>query len=255
MGLGACLGALFVLPPVAAYFRYAPRPARPDSSKKRVACIGDSITFSSGVMRHRKRDAWVFLLGRALGPAWQAINYGVSGTTLQQEGDKPYRKHGFLKRVVQDRPAVVVLMLGTNDTKPQNWSESRFAAQYRELVQEILEYPWPHRLLLLAPPCAFAQPKTGQVGFSIRNEFLQNQVHTTVQQTAEAFGLPWLDLYRLTEDHPEYFADEVHPNALGNRKIAALVYETICRLESAEQASGPMPGQGEKAPEQPAHSR
>lgn len=36
----------------------------------------------------------------------------------------------------------------------------------------------------------------------------------------EKHGLQVVDLYALTEEHPEYFMDGVHPNALGNQAIA-----------------------------------
>lgn len=37
-----------------------------------------------------------------------------------------------------------------------------------------------------------------------------------------------IDLYSYTKEHPEWFADEVHPNGLGNQKIAEYIYRCIC---------------------------
>ena len=71
--------------------------------KRRIACIGDSITFGAGVMKTRKKDAWTCVWNRMLGHDFQVLNYGVSGATLQKEGDFPYHQVGFLKRLYRRR--------------------------------------------------------------------------------------------------------------------------------------------------------
>jgi len=55
----------------------------------RVACIGDSITYGSGI-KFRTRDSYPAQLGRMLGETWQVRNFGVSGATMLKNGDKPY---------------------------------------------------------------------------------------------------------------------------------------------------------------------
>lgn len=199
---------------------YTPRPEAPDFGKRRIACIGDSITFGSGVMQTRQQDAWVFILGRLLGEDCQVINFGVSGAALQDQGDKPYRRQGMMEKVREARPDVIVLMLGTNDSKPQNWEEDRFRREYAGLVDELRACPWPHKLVLMTPPRAFPQEKTGEIPFKIDNGPISGPIRSTVLETAEARGVPCVDLYDFTREHPEYFADGVHPNRLGNEKIA-----------------------------------
>lgn len=205
---------------------YTPRPEAPDFGKRRIACIGDSITFGSGVIQTRKQDAWVFILGRLLGEKYQVINFGVSGATLQDEGDKPYRGQGMLKKVQEAKPDVIVLMLGTNDSKPQNWDENRFRREYAGLVNELSAYPWPHKLILMTPPKAFPQEKSGEIPFKIDNSPISGPIRTMVLETAGKRDVSCVDLYAFTEGHPEYFADGVHPNRLGNEKIAEYLFRT-----------------------------
>ena len=50
--------------------------------KIRVACVGDSITFGSGI-RDRQTNSYPAQLGRLLGEKWEARNFGVSGATLR----------------------------------------------------------------------------------------------------------------------------------------------------------------------------
>ena len=145
-------------------------PERADKKRRRIACIGDSITFGAGVIRTRKTDAWTSLWGKRLGKGFQVLNYGVSGATLQREGDSPYRKVGYLKRLEKAQPELMLLMLGTNDAKPFNWDEGRYAREYEELVRELRDKPWPHRLVLMAPPKAFPEEQSGVIPFDIQND-------------------------------------------------------------------------------------
>ena len=215
MNLGLYLGRLFV------------HPEKADLSRRRIACIGDSITYGAGVAATRKTDAWTFILQKRLGGSFQVLNYGVSGATLQREGDFPYRRIGFLKRLKKVQPELIVLMLGTNDSKPYNWDEARFAREYEELVQELKDKPWPHRLVLMTPPRAFPEEKTGVVAFDIENEPIRDVIRPLVFSLGQKYELQVIDLYALTEEHPEYFGDGVHPNGLGNRVLAEYLQEQI----------------------------
>ena len=215
MNLGLYLGRLFV------------HPERADLSRRRIACIGDSITFGAGVAATRKTDAWTFVLQKRLGGSFQVLNYGVSGATLQREGDFPYRRIGFLKRLKKAQPELIVLMLGTNDSKPYNWDADRFAREYDELARELKDKPWNHRLVLMTPPRAFPEEKTGEIAYDIENEPIRDVIRPLVFSLGQKYELQVIDLYGLTEEHPEYFGDGVHPNALGNRVLAEYLQEQI----------------------------
>lgn len=190
---------------------------------RRISCIGDSITFGAGVFATRKTDAWPALWQKQLGEKFQVLNYGVSGATLQEEGDFPYRKYGFLDRLKKASPELIVLMLGTNDSKPYNWNASRYEREYEELLSELLALPWKHQVALMIPPKAFEQQTTEVVAFDIRNSVIRDYVQPVIAAIGEKHSLPVIDLYTLTEDHPEYFDDGAHPNLPGNKAIADYV--------------------------------
>ncbi len=99
----------------------------------KVACVGDSITQGSGAQKGKSYPAQ---LQGLLGEGYQVGNFGVSGRTLLKKGDFPYWKEKKYQDALAMEPAIVVIMLGTNDTKPQNWKfEAEFDADYRELVK------------------------------------------------------------------------------------------------------------------------
>ncbi|MEE3408965.1 MAG: SGNH/GDSL hydrolase family protein, partial [Erysipelotrichaceae bacterium] len=62
--------------------------------KRHIACIGDSITFGAGV-NGKKEETWEHFLNHRLGDDFQVLNYGISGRTLQDEGDYPYKADKF----------------------------------------------------------------------------------------------------------------------------------------------------------------
>ena len=81
----------------------------------RVACVGDSITQGAGAGAGMSYPSQLQTL---LGEQYKVGNFGVSGRTLMQKGDHPYRKEGKYQQALEMLPQMVVIMLGTNDSKP-----------------------------------------------------------------------------------------------------------------------------------------
>src|SRR3954469_23880998 len=83
----------------------------------KIACVGDSITFGYGLQEVEKYPA---VLGKLLGDRYQIGNFGVNGATLLKKGDNPYWKVPAFQAATDFKPNIVVIKLGTNDTKAQN---------------------------------------------------------------------------------------------------------------------------------------
>ena len=91
-------------------------------------------------------------LGRVLGRKWEVGNFGVSGYTLLNHGDNPYQKQGAFKAALAYNPDVVVIMLGTNDTKPQNWKfKDQLTADYKDLIGQFAKLPSKPRIFICRP--------------------------------------------------------------------------------------------------------
>ncbi len=106
--LAAVVGGCYGTPQVA-------MPARHLAGRPRVACVGDSITAGAG-LSNPGESAYPAVLGQFLGPAYEVQNYGVSGSTLSRDGDRPYVMTPQYAAARESLPQVVVIALGTNDS-------------------------------------------------------------------------------------------------------------------------------------------
>src|SRR5436190_18515449 len=91
--------------------------AAPAAAATKVACIGDSITHGAGATGPNKYPSW---LGHLLGGAYQVGNFGVSGSTMMMGPGASYWKTTTFADSKAFAPNIVVIMLGTNDSKPYN---------------------------------------------------------------------------------------------------------------------------------------
>src|SRR4051812_38761214 len=86
----------------------------------KVACVGDSITEGAGLTTPATQS-YPARLQQLLGTNYLVKNYGVGGRTLLKQGDFPYWKEPAFTNSHTFGPNIVIIQLGTNDSKPQNW--------------------------------------------------------------------------------------------------------------------------------------
>src|SRR5207237_795169 len=113
-----CCVALVLLTAVSFVRAQETRPATQPVTK--IACSGRSLTLGAGI-KDRTHDSYTAQLQRMLGDQYQVKNFGSSGTTALKSGDRPYWKQKQFTQAQEFAPDIVVIKLGTNDSKPQNW--------------------------------------------------------------------------------------------------------------------------------------
>jgi lysophospholipase L1-like esterase len=84
----------------------------------RIACIGNSITDGAGIDMNSEKG-YPACLQKDLGTGYLVNNFGVSGRTMLNKGDYPYMKELAWKDAMAFKPNIVIIKLGTNDSKPQ----------------------------------------------------------------------------------------------------------------------------------------
>lgn len=194
------------------------------SGIKKIACVGDSITYGYHI------DNWFFhnypyILQVLLGSGYYVRNYGLSGSTAMRAAKMSYRRFPNYRKSLKFQPDAVVIMFGTNDANAQNWKGPEvYTAEYRELLQSYRELPSSPMIWLMTPPLPL-YPKTEED--RAMNEHIR-QERDCVKALAEELDVQVIDLCEKTKDHPDWFQpDGVHPNAKGAMEIAHIVYDAI----------------------------
>jgi lysophospholipase L1-like esterase len=194
--------------------------ATPLAEKVRVACVGDSITYGAAVDK-RETNCYPAVLGRLLGPAYEVRNYGVSGTTMLRKGDKPYWKEKAFQAAGDFGANIIVIMLGTNDTKPQNWKfKDEFEADARAMVAHFRALPTKPKVFLALPVAVLKS------NFGISEEGVVAQL-PLLHKVAKEEGVQVVDLHAAVSTWDLFVMDGVHPNAYGAKKIAQTVHAAL----------------------------
>ena len=203
-------------------------PVRREEGKRHIACVGDSVTYGCTLpLFYRYR--YPAILQRMVGSDTQVAAFAVNDRTLQDTGNKPFRKERAFRQSKEFRPDTVVILLGTNDSKDNNWiSAAVFRQQYTALIAAYRELTPSPRIVICTPPCAF---KPINRFFFITNDAKLDRVPEIAEEIktiAAENGTELVDVYALTQGRRELFGpDGLHPNAAGAKRIAEAVFRTL----------------------------
>ena len=193
----------------------------------KIACVGDSITRGTFVWR-RKRRSYPAQLQEMLGERFCVRNFGVNGHAVQRTADRPYSSSEAFELSGSFEPDVVLIMLGTNDSRGDNWrGVGAFAADYRTLVVHYQSLDSLPRVWLLTPPALFRHARSAKVRYGM-DESAVGEMCGAIEHIALELGCGCIDVHRATADHPEAFRfDGVHPGAAGATLIAQAVHRAL----------------------------
>ena len=200
--ISACYFAIFIA-----------RPQNQTLSNKpiNVSCVGDSITQWSGYPDY---------LQELLGKDYKVGNFGVAGSAVSTRWFKPYVEEAAFQDSMDFEPSIVIIMLGTNDAHTHQSTEG-FVEDYEELVADYQSLPGDQRIILVKPPPIYEND------LELNGTQLQGEVIPLIEQVANDMTLPVLDVNTALSNHPEYFADGVHPNSDGAISIAMEMDQAI----------------------------
>ncbi|MEO5715502.1 MAG: GDSL-type esterase/lipase family protein [Luteolibacter sp.] len=218
-----CLGVFLT---ISSLLRAEPVKLSDYKTPVRVACVGDSITQGSGAA---KGMSYPSQLQELLGDGWKVGNFGVGGRTLMRSGDLPYWNEAAFKQAQEFNPDVVVIMLGTNDTKPQNWShKDGFEKDYRDLVKTFQDLKSKPRIFLCR-----AVPVPGAGNYGINEAGIQEQI-PIVDRLAQELKTGTIDMHAALADKAALLPDRVHPNTEGAGEMAKAAFQVITGIDPSK---------------------
>lgn len=216
----------------------------PKADAVRVACIGNSITDGHGIDM-APAYGYPAELQKILGDKYWVKNFGVSGRTMLNKGDQPYMKEKAWQDAQAFKPDVVVIKLGTNDSKPQNW---QYGSEFRQDLEQMIttlrpdlaqmgtkrakgkkdkrnnrvQQPQSPEIILCTPIPAFKST------WNISDSVIVNEIIPIQQEVAAKYGLQVIDLHTLfAGDGDKMLSDGIHPDGKGARRMAEIIATKI----------------------------
>ena len=190
---------------------------------KKIACVGDSITWGFTILNPGKHG-YPAVLQHLLGDGFEVRNFGYNDAAARFDSETPYVSKKVYKESLAWEPDIVILMLGTNDTKPWNWNPEAFRRDYARIIDSYLELPSHPRVVAVAPIRIF---RVLRMPIMVLNpDVLEEGVRPAICEIAEQKGLQLVDLYGLF-DSARYCRDGIHPQRHGARMLAEKIFRSV----------------------------
>ncbi|KAA3439458.1 GDSL-type esterase/lipase family protein [Rufibacter hautae] len=186
-------------------------------NKIKVACVGNSITEGHGL-----KQPYPVVLQQLLGDAYEVRNYGLGGRTLLKKGDFPFWNESKYQEALAWNPDIVIIKLGTNDSKPQNWKfKDEFVPDYIQFVTSFKKLASKPKVYVCNPLPVF------ETKWGINEPVVKNEILPAVKKVAKKTKAKTIDLYTPFLGKPELTYDGIHPNDAGAALLAQEVFKGL----------------------------
>ena len=192
-----------------------------NSQQIKVACIGDSITFGAAI-HDRAKNSYPAQLEKMLGKNYIVKNFGINGTTLLKKGDYSYWQRPVFKEAQNFKPNIVIIKLGTNDTKINNWRyKDEFINDYVEMIK-IFQYLSPKTQVYICYPVPVYKTI-----WTINDATITNEIIPKMNIIAQKTNAQIIDIHNALNNKESLFPDKIHPNKEGAKIIAQTIITAI----------------------------
>ena len=191
--------------------------------KTKIACIGNSVTYGTGVAG-RDTSAYPVVLQRMLGGRYTVGNFGRSGATLLKKGFRPYNRTEEFNAALSFRPDIAVIHLGLNDTDPRAWPDFRdeFISDYLWLIDTLRSAGTTEFYIARLSPIFH-----GHRRFKAGTRDWYWQIQEMIEAVASISGATLIDFYTPLKDRPDLLPDNLHPDVRGAAMLAETVFSAV----------------------------
>lgn len=201
------------------------------TGKLKVACIGNSITEGVGTSDPSTK-AYPAVLQKLLGKEFEVRNFGVSCSTALRKGTDSGQPFSWLgtarcREALDYQPDIVVIKLGGNDSKPDNWKYSdEFEQDYQEIIDSFKYLPTLPEIYVCLP--AKARVDDPLQIWGIDEKVIAEEITPRILKIAFANRLPVIDLHdAYAGEENRCYSDNIHPTDRGAELIARKIFSKI----------------------------
>ena len=224
------------------------------ASPAKVACVGDSITFGSGLKPGEARYPQV--LATLMGPDFDVRGFGNPGKTAGDYPGQAGRWYGSTrehKQALDFKADIYICNLGINDTG-RWWNPELFSKGYEALLQawknanpKARFFAWGYRWGRTTAarstkrhsPATAIRTYANMRGSDNGSAANRPEAEKLIAAVARKYKVSLFDALHPLSDHPEWYVDGLHPTEQGARRIAEI---TFAKLAKASRLSSPSPG-------------
>lgn len=188
----------------------------------KIGFVGNSITQGTG-LTNPELDSYPGQLAVFLPDSFEVSNFGLHSRTLLKKGDYPYWDIEEFQQALAFDADILFIMLGTNDSKPQNWDAygNEFYDDFIALIDTLSAGTKVPEFWICLPPPAFS------VQWDIRDSVIVNGIIPILKQIIAERGFNSIDFYTAFLDKRDLFQDDIHPTSEGAEEMASMIYEAL----------------------------
>ena len=151
-------------------------------------------------------------------------NYGLGARTMLSTGDHPYMIEPAWAECKEFNPNIVIVKLGTNDSKDYNWNAPQYEKDMQSMIDQLNSLPSKPRILLGFPAKAWRDK------WGITDKVITEEVIPIIAKVAKRNNLETIDFHTATSTNSGLFtSDMIHPNEKGAKVMAELAKKAILR--------------------------
>jgi len=193
-----------------------------DAASVIVACIGASDVSTPTPYG---TPNWPVYIAPMLGDGYTVDDFGASGTDMITNGDSPYWDTSQYPESTDSSADVVIIMLGSNDSKPENWAyQTNYVPDYERMIAHYRDLPTHPRIYLNTLLTAY-----GAGNYGITDPIVTGIITPWIKQIGFDEGCPVIDINAATKNMPQNFPDNIHPDIAGAQVVAATVFYGLMR--------------------------